>query len=114
MIYSSILKGWKAVFLMIKLTNKHLKNLLPTALKEIEEKQKIRPDRILKGWEEVIEKKWLSMTQAISFEKGVLMVKVKNAALYSMLVQQEKQKLLYRLQEKFPEVEIKNIIFRIG
>jgi len=42
------------------------------------------------------------------------MVKVRNAALHSILVQQEKGKLLKKLQKKFPEAEIKNIIFRIG
>ena len=96
------------------LTNKHLKDLLPSLLREIDGKRNERPGLILEGWGQVVEKKWQGMTQAISFEKGVLMVKVKNAALYSVLVQQEKEKLLQKLQKKFPEVEIKNIIFRIG
>ena len=96
------------------LTNKHLKDLLPSVLREIDSRRNERPDLILEGWGRVIDEKWRSMTQAISFEKGVLMVKVKNAALYSVLVQQEKEKLLRKLQEKFPEAEIKNIIFRIG
>lgn len=99
---------------MSQLTNKHLKDLLSSALREIEGRKKERPDLILAGWGEVIEEKWRPMTQAISFEKGVLMVKVKNAALYSLLVQQEKQRLLSKLQKKFPEVDLKNIIFRIG
>ena len=96
------------------LTNKHLKDLLPSALRKIEDRRNDRPDLILEGWSLVIEEKWRPMTQAISFEKGVLMVKVKNAALYSLLVQQEKERLLRKLQDKFPEVELKNIIFRIG
>ncbi|HUD01680.1 MAG TPA: DUF721 domain-containing protein [Rhabdochlamydiaceae bacterium] len=96
------------------LTNKHLKDLLPSALREIDGRRNERPDLILEGWSQVIEEKWRPMTQAISFVKGVLMVKVKNAALYSLLVQQEKDRLLLKLQEKFPEVELKNIIFRIG
>ncbi len=99
---------------MAYLTNKHLRDLLPSVLRNIEERKKERPDLILAGWSEIIEEKWRRMTQAVSFEKGVLMVKVKNAALYSLLVQQEKQKLLSKLQEKFPEVELKNIVFRIG
>ncbi len=99
---------------MSKLTNKHLKDLLPSILADIAGKKKERPDLILAGWGEVIEEKWRLMTQAVSFEKGVLMVKVKNAALYSLLVQQERHKLLRKLQDKFPEVELKNIIFRIG
>lgn len=99
---------------MSKLTNKHLKDLLPNALHEIESRRAERPDQILEGWGQVIDEKWRPMTQAISFEKGSLVVKVKNAALYSVLVQQEKEKLLSKLQNKFPEVEIKKIIFRIG
>jgi hypothetical protein len=96
------------------LTNKHLKDLLPSVLREIDGKRNERPDLILEGWPQIIDEKWRPMTQAISFEKGQLVVKVKNAALYSVLVQQEKEKLLKKLQSKFPEVEIKNIIFRIG
>src|SRR5579872_7461169 len=96
------------------LTNKHLKDLLPSVLNEIDGKRKERPDLILEGWAEVADEKWKAMTQAISFEKGQLVVKVKNAALYSVLVQQEREKVLKKLQKKFPEVEIKNIIFRIG
>jgi hypothetical protein len=96
------------------LTNKHLKDLLPSALKDIEGRKKERPDRLLAGWIEVIEEKWRPMTQAVSFEKGVLMVKVKNAALYSVLVQQEREKILRKLQHRFPEAALKNIVFRIG
>jgi hypothetical protein len=97
----------------LSLTNKHLKDLLPSLLREIEGKRQERPDLILEGWHQIIDEKWRSMTQAISFEKGTLMIKVRNAALH-MLVQQEKGKLLKKLQQKFPEAEIKNIIFRIG
>jgi hypothetical protein len=96
------------------LTNKHLKDLLSSALKDIEGRKKRRPDQLLAGWSEVIEEKWRPMTHAVSFEKGVLMVKVKNAALYSVLVQQETEKLLRKLQQRFPEAELKNIVFRIG
>ena len=99
---------------MSYLTNKHLKDLLPSVLRDIEGKKKERPDLLLAGWSMVIEEKWRPMTQAVSFEKGVLMVKVKNAALYSVLVQQEKPKLLHKLQSKFPEADLKNIVFRIG
>jgi hypothetical protein len=96
------------------LTNKHLKDLLPSVLREIDGKRNERPDLILEAWAQIVDEKWRPMTQAISFEKGQLMVKVRNAALYSVLVQQEKEKLLKKLQKKFPEAGIKNIIFRIG
>ena len=89
-----------------------LKDLLPAALRDVDKKRGERPDLIVKAWGEVAEEKWRAMTQACSFEKGFLMVKVKIAALYAVLVQHEREKLLKRLQEKFPQV--KNIIFRIG
>lgn len=94
------------------ITNRHLKDLLSSALQEIRAKQSERPDQILAGWSEVIDPKYKAMTQATAFEKGVLMVKVKNSGLYSILVQQEQAKLLKKLQEKYPQV--KKIVFRIG
>ena len=98
----------------MNLTNKHLKDLLPAALHEIEVNKSKRPDLIVAGWNEIIEEKWRSMTQAVSFEKGQLVVKVKNAALYSLLVQQEKPRLIAELQKRFPAAGLKNIAFRIG
>jgi hypothetical protein len=98
----------------MNLSNKHLKDLLPSALHEIEKNKSKRPDLVVAGWSEIIEPKWRSMTQAISFEKGQLVVKVKNTALYSLLVQQEKPRLLADLQKKFPAAGLKNIVFRIG
>lgn len=97
-----------------KKTHRHLKDMLPSVLHAIDSRRKERPDKILAGWDQIIEVKWRSMAKAISFEKGVLMVKVKNAALHSLLVQQEKPRLLQKLQEMFPEAALKNIIFRIG
>lgn len=95
-----------------KLTNKHLKNLLPSALKEIENRREEKAHLIFLAWNEILKPEWRPLTEAFSFEKGALMVKVKNTALYTVLVQQEKSPLLKKLQVKFPQV--KNIIFRIG
>ena len=98
----------------MKISNKHLRDLLPAALHEIEVNKSKRPDLVVAGWSEVVEKKWLPMTQAISFEKGQLVVKVKNTALYSLLVGQEKPRLLAELQKRFPEAGLRNIVFRPG
>ena len=83
-------------------------------MREIEDRRGERPDLILEGWSQVVDDKWKSMTQTISFEKGVLVVKVRSAALYSLLVQQEQARLLRKMQEKFPMASLKKIIFRIG
>lgn len=100
------------------LPHRHLKDLLPTFLEGVqsryEDHTEKKPDRVLTGWMEVIDPKWHSMTEACSFEKGIVVIKVKNAALYSLLVQQEGSKLLKRLQEKFPNNGIKGLKFRIG
>ena len=95
-----------------KLTNKLLKDLLPRVMGEVERKRGDRPDLIVRYWEAVADEKWQGMTEACSFEKGALVVKVKNQALYAVLVQQEKERLLKKMKEKFPQV--KNMIFRIG
>lgn len=96
------------------LPHRHLKDLLPSFLDGVQNRYEERPDRILKGWSEIIDPKWISMTEAYSFEKGVVVVNVKNGTLYSMLVQQEGAKLLKKLQEKFPTSGIRYLKFRIG
>ncbi len=93
---------------------KKIQQLLPKILDEIGRMQKMRPDLILAAWPEVIGAKLAPMTEAVSFHESVLLVKVKNATLYSLLAKHEKFRLLKNLQEKFPKVEIRNIIFRIG
>ncbi len=105
------------VFMLKKRTSlphRHLKELLPSFLKEVETRYEEKPDRVLKGWAEVADPKWRSMTEACSFEKGIIVVKVGNAALLSLLIRQKGAGLLKKLQEKFPENSIKKINFRIG
>lgn len=97
-----------------KPTGKKVKDLLPEMLSEISKTYQERPDLILTFWPEVIGEKLAPMTQALSFREGVLTVKVKNSALYSLLVQHEKARLLKKLCERFPSSGIRNIIFRIG
>ena len=97
-----------------KLTSKLMQNLLPNILEKIGKNQENRGDLILASWPEIIGEKLAKMTQAFSFEAGVLTVKVKNATLYSLLSQHEKPKLLENLQKKFPGVDIKTIVFRMG
>jgi hypothetical protein len=96
------------------LTNKQLKDLLPKALGSIGALHRDRPDLVVAAWPQVIGEKLTAMTKAISFDKGVLYVKVSNSTLYSLLSQHERGRLLKSLREKFPSVEIKNIHFRIG
>lgn len=96
------------------LTTHAINDVLPHVLEKISENFKGRPDLILAAWPEIIGPKLAPMTQALSLENGVLIVKVKNSTLHSLLTQNEKNKLLTLLRKKFPKVEIKTILFRIG
>lgn len=95
-------------------TSRSIRQLLPQLLEKITQAQKTRPDLVLAAWPEVIGAKLAPMTEAVSFIEGTLLVKVKNAALYSLLVQYEKTRLLNHLKQKFPNVKVQNIIFRMG
>ena len=95
-------------------TNREVRTLLPQILGQIGEMHKERPDLIVAAWPEIIGKQFASMTKAVSFEGGILYIKVNNSMLYSLLSQHERGRLLKCLRGRFPAVEIKNIVFRLG
>jgi hypothetical protein len=95
-------------------TNKQIKDLLPKVLDQIGALHRDRPDLILLAWPEIIGAKLAPMTKPVTFEKGILTVKVSNSTLYSLLSQHERARLLQCLRQRFPAVEIKNIYFRMG
>lgn len=98
----------------VRPTGKQIRHLLPEVLAEIGEGFAERPDLVLAAWPEIIGGKLAPMTQAVSFSEGLLTVKVKNSTLLSLLSQHERPKLLKSLQQKFPSITIKGIVFRIG
>ena len=55
-----------------------------------------------------------NISTAVSFVEGILIVRVRNSSLYSLLVQHERNRLLAVLRKKFPAVTIRNIVFRLG
>lgn len=95
-------------------TTHKVSELLSLVLHDIGEAYEDRPDLILAAWPEVIGTKLASMTQAVSFTEGVLVVRVKNSTLHSLLSQNDKPRILSFLRQKFPKVTIRNVIFRIG
>ena len=95
-------------------TARPIKQLLPSLLKKIGAKFDERPDLVLAAWPHIIGEKLAPMTEAVSFNEGMLVVKVKNSTLHSLLSQHEKPRLLKSLRDKFPSVTIRNIIFRMG
>ncbi|MGR3974050.1 MAG: DUF721 domain-containing protein [Candidatus Rhabdochlamydia sp.] len=100
------------------LPHSHLKDLLPSFLRGLQFRCEDRAERktedVLAYWHQVINPDWASMTRPISFEKGIIVVHVKNSALYSILVQHEGAQILKKLQHQFPQSGINRLTFRIG
>lgn len=97
-----------------EITAHTMSEVLPFVLAQIGKVYQERPDLILAAWPDIIGSKLASMTQAVSFADGVLVIKVKNSTLHSLLSQNDKPRILNRLRQKFPDVYIKTISFRIG
>jgi hypothetical protein len=95
-------------------TSHQMRDFLSTVLQKVQEVHSERPDLILAAWPQIIGPQLLSMTQAISFTDGVLLVSVKNSTLHSLLSLHDKPRILRALRHRFPKVNIRNIIFRIG
>lgn len=95
-------------------TTRRVTDLLPSVLSAINNVYSQRPDLILAAWPDIIGQKLAPMAQAVSFTDGVLLVRVKNSTLHSLLSQNEKGKILNILKQKFPNANIKNIYFRMG
>lgn len=95
-------------------TSHRVSDLLTLVLSDIGHTYNDRPDLVLAAWPEVIGQKLAPMTQAVSFQDGILVVKVKNSTLYSLLNQNDKRRILNSLKQKFPKVSFNNIVFRIG
>lgn len=100
-------------------TTHRLGDLVPTVLKKISGNFADRPDLILAAWPDVIGARLAPLTEAVSFIDGVLTVKVKSSSLYHLLCQNDGGKndggkLIRSLKGKFPKVQIKTILFRIG
>lgn len=94
-------------------TTHQMKHLIPQVLSHIDTVYYQQSNLVLEGWSEIIGSKLAHMTQALSFIDGILVVKVKNSTLHS-LINQEKPRLLQMLREKFPATKIRTISFRIG
>ncbi|MGD2168774.1 MAG: DUF721 domain-containing protein [Chlamydiota bacterium] len=91
-----------------------VKDLLPKILNNINADCVNHPREIFAKWPEIIGEKFAKWTKPVSFQKGILKVKVTSAVLYSLLVQQEKKRILNQLKELFPKASIRDIFFHIG
>lgn len=98
----------------VEIPSKQLKELLEMMVVDMDNKLKRRPKRVIETWKEIAGPKLVLMTEVISFNDGILEIKVKNSILFSLLCQHEKERLLKSLQGRFSKKTIRNIIFRIG
>lgn len=94
-------------------TTRHIRQLLPKILEDIGRLYHNRPDLVLAAWPDVIGSRLASMTQALTFVEGILMVKIDNSTLLSLLTR-DKPRLIQNLRDKFPGTLIKTILFRLG
>jgi hypothetical protein len=97
-----------------QVTTHKVGDLLSAALSRLHTTQQYRPDILLQAWPEIIGPQLAVMTQAVSFCDGILVVKVKNSTLHSLLSRHEKFRILALIQKKFPKSAIQNILFRIA
>lgn len=97
-----------------EVTTHRVSELLSSVLSHIGEAYAERPDMVMASWPEVVGAQLAPMTQVVSFVEGVLVVKVKNSTLYSLLSLHDRSRILNDLRQRFPRITIKSIIFRLG
>ena len=90
---------------------KKISEILPEIALEISKRREDPRDEIFQFWFTLMQEKWAPFTEPLSFQEGVLTVKVKSSTLYSLLAAHEKGRLLKELQGKF---SIRNLVFRVG
>jgi hypothetical protein len=96
-------------------TSQQLKDLARRYLAHLEQRIQSKPRAILELWPTVIGPAFAGMTRAEKFEQGVLYIRVSNSSLLSLLHSPaERGRLVQALGRQAPDVEIKDISFRIG
>jgi len=91
-----------------------MRELLTSLLHEISSKYVDQPTAVMAAWPSLVGPKLAPMTEVVRFEEGIMVVKVKNSTLYSLLEQQEKGRLLNALRKQFPKNVIKALVFKLG
>ena len=97
-----------------QLTSKKVQDLLPSFLDKLNRSYSVKADRILETWPELVGPHIAPMTKALKFSDGVLIVKVSNSTLLSLLNSSHRDEILLKLRRKFPKTPIKTVVFRLG
>lgn len=92
-------------------TGKKISEVLPEMLKGLKVKSTDEKEVLFQFWYSLLGEKLGGLTQPISWNDGVLLVKVKSGALYATLCQHEKKRLLKAISAKF---KVRDLVFRIG
>lgn len=95
-------------------TTHQVADVLSEVIFRIRENYQDCPHLVLASWPEIIGPQLAAMTEAVSFTDGILLIKVKNSTLHSLLSQNDKTKIMAFFKTKFPHIKLKNIVFRIG
>lgn len=95
-------------------TTHHASDVAPAVLRGIAGALQERPDLVIAAWKTVIGSNLMAMTEAISFTSGVLVVRVRNSTLYSLLSQRDKSRLLANLRRHLPNTTIHDLVFRMS
>ncbi len=98
----------------IQPTGRSIKELLEPILDQVEKVTNDKPGKLIEAWPEIVGEKVARMTRAVSLENGIFLVKVHNSTLYSLLELHEKSRLLKIIQDAFPHLKIRKILFRMG
>ena len=97
------------------ITSRKLTDVLPGVMGKIRSVYKVSPLSLLDVWPEIIGPSFAPFTKAVRFDEGDLYVQVKNSAVMSLLANPlEKKRIIGCYQERFGQIKICNIIFRIG
>jgi len=111
---SKILKRTRKHYDGVFSPSKELKDLLPLYLNKIDKKKSKNEKQIILDWPNIIGDRLAPMTKAIEIKNKVLIVKVNNSTLHSLLSTYEKEKILNAINEKYSKNIIRDVFFRIG
>jgi hypothetical protein len=96
-------------------TSRQLKDVARRYLAHLEQKLQSQPRAVVELWSTIAPPAVAGMTRAVKFEEGILYVHVSHSAVLSLLHEaSERKRLVDALQQKIPEVAVRDISFRIG
>ena len=97
-----------------KPTGRLIGTMTDSILNQISKKFDAKPQNIYNVFLTLMNDQVRPLVKPYNFHNGVLVVKVKNGTLLSILATQERGRLISEMRAKLPRAEIQNIVFQIG